>query len=96
MARAKKTAPKAEPEIIGEQAYAAAKTGATSRWFRVTAERFDWLFAPNKMKAFRKGQIAYEPLACVEAGLSIGAIETIEKPANARVGKDGRVVFDAD
>lgn len=65
----------------------------TSRWFRVTADRFDWLFAPNKMKAFRKGQIAYEPLACVEAGLAAGAIELIEKPDGARVGKDGKVIL---
>jgi hypothetical protein len=96
MSRSKKAAQPAEPEVTGEQAYKQAVSSVTSRWFRVTADRFDWLFAPNKMKAFRRGQIAYEPMACVQAGLAAGAIEVIEKPANARVGKDGRVVFDAN
>jgi len=69
---------------------------ANSRWFRVTAERFDWIVRPGLMKSFKHGQIAYEPMACVEYGLSIGAIETIAKPKNAKVGKDGKIIWNAD
>lgn len=93
MTKAKKAVTKVEDDISASDAYQQAASGATSRWFRVTADRFDWIFAPNKMKAFRKGQIAFEPLACVEAGLAAGAIVTIEKPDGARVGKDGKVIL---
>lgn len=75
-----------------DQAYESVTEGETSRWFRVTGDRFDWVFAPNKMKSFKKGQICYEPIACVELGKKLGLIEVIRKPRNMRVEKNGRVV----
>lgn len=67
-----------------------------SRWFRVIADRFDWMPRPGLMKCFKRGQIGYEQQACITYGLSIGAIETIKKPANAKVGKDGKIVWDGN
>lgn len=69
---------------------------ANSRWFRVTAERFDWMPKSNVMLSTPKDAIGYGTRACIEYGLSIGAIEQIAKPKNAKVGKDGKVIFDAD
>lgn len=94
MSKKKEVAP--EPEISGEQAYEKATTGATSRWFIVTGPRFDWVFAPNKMKSFKNGQICYEPLACVQAGLAMKLIVLIDKPAGAKVGKNGQVILSGD
>lgn len=67
-----------------------------NRWFRVTAERFDWMPRKGLMISWKRGDIGYRPMACIEYGLSIDAIETIARPKNATVGKDGQVVFDAD
>lgn len=69
---------------------------ARSRWFRVTAERFDWPVRPGLMISWKHGAIGYRPMGCIEYGLSIGAIETIAKPKNATVGKDGRVILHGD
>lgn len=69
---------------------------SNSRWFRVIADRFDWMPKSNFMLSTPRGAIGYGTRACIEYGLSIGAIEQIAKPKNARVGKDGRVVFDAE
>jgi hypothetical protein len=69
---------------------------ADSRWFRVTAERFDWIIRPGLMKSWKKGAIGYEPQACIDYGIGIGAVEAIAKPKNAKVGKDGRVVLDGN
>lgn len=65
------------------------------RWFR-SLVKWDWFIseAPLRMKGFKAGQISYEPRACIDAGLSAGYIELIDKPANAHVGKDGRVILD--
>ncbi|MFC6487364.1 hypothetical protein [Nitratireductor sp. GCM10026969] len=67
-----------------------------SRWFRVTAERFDWIPRKGLMKSFKRGQVGYEPMGCVTYGLSIGAIETIAKPKNAKIGKDGKIEWDGN
>lgn len=80
-------------ELTGAQEYEAVAAASESRWFRVTGERFDWIFSKSKMKSFKHGQIAYEPRACVDAGVAAGLVERIERPANARVDKSGRVVF---
>lgn len=77
MAKAKQSAP-AQP---------------SSRWFRVIGERFDWIIKPGLMKSFQRGQIAYEPQACIDAGLSGGLIEVIDRPEGAKVGKDGSVIL---
>lgn len=66
----------------------------TSRWFRVTGERFDWIPKPMTMISFPKGAIGYRPLACIEAGKAAGVIEVIDKPAGYSVDKAGNVVRD--
>lgn len=66
-------------------------TVASSRWFRVTGERFDWFPRRNVIVAFKRGDIGYRPMACIEAGLAQGVIELIGKPAGATVAKDGTV-----
>ena len=66
----------------------------TSRWFRVIADRFDWMPKPTVMVSFKKGDIGYRPTACIEAGLAEGAIEVIEKPAGYHVDKNGDVLLD--
>lgn len=67
----------------------------SSRWFRVTGHRFDWLPKPNVMISFPHGAIGYRPQACIEAGLAAGVIEVIERPAGYSVDKAGNVVRDA-
>lgn len=49
------------------------------------AERFDWSPKRGVMVSFKKGQVGYRPLKCIEAGLAIGAIELIEE-GNSEVG----------
>lgn len=66
---------------------------ASSRWFRVTGPKFDWMPTPRTMISFPHGAIGYRPRACLEAGLTAGVIEVIEKPEGARVGKDGNVIL---
>jgi len=63
-----------------------------SRWFRVTGERFDWFFAPGKMKSFKKGFIYFEPERCVADGEAKGLVERISRPNGMMVDKSGRVV----
>lgn len=67
-------------------------TEQDNRWFRVTADRFDWVVRPNMIVSFTKGAIDFRPKACIEAGLSLNAIEVISKPAGYRVDKSGKVV----
>lgn len=62
-----------------------------SRWFRVIADRFDWMPKPTVMVSFKRGDIGYKPQACIDAGLASGAIELIAKPRGATVDKAGRV-----
>lgn len=63
----------------------------TSRWFRVTGPRFDWMPKANVMISFPHGSIGYRPQACIDVGLAAGMIEVIEKPAGATVDKEGNV-----
>ncbi|GEM_PF-2559798 len=69
-------------------------TQPSSRWFQVTGERFDWKPKPNVLITFPHGSIGYRPLACIEAGLSLGLIKVIEKPDGYSVDKAGNVVRD--
>ena len=68
----------------------------SSRWFRVTGDRFDWQPKTNVMISFPKGSIGYRPQACIDAGLAAGVIEVIEKPEGYSVDKAGQVVKDGD
>ena len=67
----------------------------SSRWFRVTGPRFDWMPKHNVMISFPHGSIGYRPQACIDAGLAAGVIEVIEKPEGYSVDKAGNVVRDA-
>lgn len=74
----------------------AASVPPSSRWFRVTGERFDWFVKRNVMISFPRGSIGYRPLACIEAGLAAGVIEVIDQPEGYSVDKAGNVVRDGD
>ena len=65
----------------------------SSRWFKVTADRFDWVVRPTMMRSWKKGEIGYAPQKAIDIGLASGLIEVIKKPRNAHVGKDGQVYF---
>lgn len=69
---------------------------ASSRWFRVTGARFDWMPKRNVMISFPQGAIGFRPLACIEAGLAAGVIEVIDRPEGYSVAKAGNVVRNAD
>lgn len=64
----------------------------SSRWFRVTGDRFDWMPTPRTMISFPHGSIGYRPQACIDAGLATGVIEVIDKPAGYAVDKAGNVI----
>jgi len=70
----------------------AASVPPSSRWFRVTGERFDWMPKPNVMISFLHGSIGYRPQACIDAGLAAEVIEVIEKPKGYSVDKAGNVL----
>lgn len=59
----------------------------------MVSDHFDWRPTRGFMKAYRRGQIGFGTRACIEAGLASGAIELIERPEGAKVGKDGRVIL---
>ncbi len=50
-------------------------------WFRVIAERFDWMPRRGVMISYPAGYVGYGTRACVARGVEIGAVEKIRKPA---------------
>ncbi|WP_266030420.1 hypothetical protein [Brucella intermedia] len=66
---------------------------ASSRWFRVTGELFDWSPRHGYVMAYKHGDIGFGTRDCITKGRALGVIELIEKPEGAKVGKDGRVIF---
>lgn len=68
----------------------------SSRWFRVTGQRFDWMPKPRTMVSFPHGTIGYRPQACIEAGLAAGVIEVIDQPEGYSVDKAGNVIRNGD
>ncbi|WMT90153.1 hypothetical protein [Pelagibacterium sp. H642] len=68
----------------------------SSRWFRVTGPRFDWIVKPTVMVSFPHGAIGYKPQACIDAGLAAGVIEVIERPKGYSLDKAGNVVRDGN
>lgn len=68
---------------------------SSSRWFRVTGPKFDWMPTPRSMVSFPHGTIGYRPRACIDAGLAAGVIIVIEKPEGYSVDKAGNVVKNA-
>lgn len=65
----------------------------SSRWFRVTGERFDWSPRRGYVKAYKHGDIGFDTRDCIAKGIELGVIEQIEQPEGAKVGKDGRVIL---
>ena len=63
-------------------------------WFRVTAERFDWMPRRGVMICYPQGYVGFGTRACVACGIKLGVIERIRKPAGYAVGKDGKVTRD--
>lgn len=74
----------------------ARKATTESRWFRVTGDRFDWMPKKGTMISFPRGSVGFRPLACIEQGLALGVIETIERPTGYSVDKAGNVVINGD
>lgn len=70
----------------------AEESDKNSRWFRVIGERFDWRPKRTVMISWKRGDIDYRPLACIEEGLRQGVIEVIGKPAHLKV-HAGKVVL---
>ena len=60
-------------------------------WFRVIADRFDWMPRQGVMISYPAGYVGYGTRACVARGLEIGAVEKIRKPAGYSVDKSGKV-----
>ncbi|MBV2144242.1 hypothetical protein KUG47_12130 [Falsochrobactrum sp. TDYN1] len=77
MARAKKTV----------------EASTSSRWFRVSGDKFDWSPRRGYTVAYKYGHIGFGTRACIARGLELGVIELIEPPEGAKVGKDGRVTL---
>lgn len=63
----------------------------TTRWFRVTAKKFDWSPRRGYVVSYKSGAVGFGTRACIDHGLKIGAIELIDPPEDAKVGKDGSV-----
>lgn len=62
-----------------------------TRWFRVTANKFDWSPQRGYVVSYKQGDLGYGTRACIDQGLKIGAIELVDTPEGAKVGKDGSV-----
>lgn len=65
-------------------------------WFKVKAERFDWIPQKGTMICYKRGTIGYQTRDCVNYGVGINAIEEIEKPKGVKVDKSGKVTLNAN
>lgn len=83
---------KTQLEHIGQDAEFD-KQQPKSRWFRVIADRFDWRPKRTVMISWKKGDIDFRPMDCIQKGMREGAIELIGKPAHLKTNKAGKVVL---